>query len=333
MVMYGFKFLAMAALSVVISGCSEVDQLAETFIAKRQTAPEYLEKDGNIRVVFCGTGLSWLPSDRADSCLLVVAGGQFFLFGAGEGAAAQVEKQHISLRHITHVFINRLSAEQFLGLGGLIDRSAQNGRNLPMQVFGPAGVEGVVSGFTTAYSLDPAYREMSPNKRVEARGVAISDRVTQVKLLDKNGVVIEAARIGQDAAGAVLGYTLSYKGKKVFIGNGVPVNAELGYAMQGADLAIHNAVNAKEAKKLSNALHQHGVELSSLQKLNQAAYQMPETIGLAKKAKEVDVKRLIITQAVPLISEAVDEDDFLNGMDDVFSGDISVAEDGMVVEL
>jgi hypothetical protein len=53
------------------------------------TAAELLDPDA-INVVTCGTG-SPLPSDRAQSCTAVFAGGQFLLFDAGDGAQASME--------------------------------------------------------------------------------------------------------------------------------------------------------------------------------------------------------------------------------------------------
>ena len=103
------------------------------------TAEELLDPSA-LTVVTCGTG-SPIPSDRAQSCTAVFAGGQFLLFDAGNGAQASMEDLGLPLVDISAVFLTHFHSDHVADLGEVISRTWLLGRTDVLTVYGGPGVE------------------------------------------------------------------------------------------------------------------------------------------------------------------------------------------------
>ena len=91
-------------------------------------------------VVFLGTGGSVPTARRATSCLLIRAGGDRILVDCGEGAQRQMQRS-TGLVQVDDLYITHFHADHYLGVPGLLKTYELNGRETPLRIFGPPGLE------------------------------------------------------------------------------------------------------------------------------------------------------------------------------------------------
>src|SRR6185295_9758423 len=97
-------------------------------------------------------------ADRAGPCTAVLAGGHFVLVDVGPGSWRQVALQRLPRARLDSVLLTHFHSDHIGELGEAVMQSWVSGRRLPLNVFGPPGVEQVVDGFRTAYAFDTQYR-------------------------------------------------------------------------------------------------------------------------------------------------------------------------------
>lgn len=97
----------------------------------------------DLRLVFLGTAGAVPTVDRAPSGLLVIRGGERLLFDCGEGTQRQLMRS-VGLARIDRVFITHLHGDHFLGLPGLLKTFGLLGREEPLELYGPPGLEEIL---------------------------------------------------------------------------------------------------------------------------------------------------------------------------------------------
>jgi ribonuclease Z len=97
----------------------------------------------DLRLVFLGTAGAVPTIDRAPSGLLVIRGGERLLFDCGEGTQRQLMRS-VGLARIDRVFITHLHGDHFLGLPGLLKTLGLMGREEPLELYGPPGLEEIL---------------------------------------------------------------------------------------------------------------------------------------------------------------------------------------------
>src|ERR687898_667765 len=95
----------------------------------------------DLDVVFLGTAGSMPTARRAPSATLVRRGGERLLFDCGEGTQRQLLRSDIGLVDLGEVFLTHFHADHFLGLPGMLKTFALRGRELPLIIYGPRGLE------------------------------------------------------------------------------------------------------------------------------------------------------------------------------------------------
>lgn len=99
----------------------------------------------NIKVTFLGTGGSWPSPGRGMPAVAVQVDEILNLFDCGEGTQKQIMKSNLSFMKIRNVFITHFHGDHFLGLIGLIQSMSFNGREEPLDIYGPFGAIQILS--------------------------------------------------------------------------------------------------------------------------------------------------------------------------------------------
>src|ERR687894_1843539 len=94
-------------------------------------------------VLFLGTAGSAPSARRGLPATLVRRGGDRLLFDCGEGTQRQLLVS-IGLLDLEHVFLTHFHADHFLGLPGMLKTFALRGREVPLAVYGPAGLRSLM---------------------------------------------------------------------------------------------------------------------------------------------------------------------------------------------
>ena len=91
-------------------------------------------------MVFLGTSGSMPTARRAPSATLVRRGGERLLFDCGEGTQRQLLRSDVGLVDLEEIFLTHFHADHFLGLPGMLKTFALRGREVPLTVYGPRGL-------------------------------------------------------------------------------------------------------------------------------------------------------------------------------------------------
>ncbi|MGH3072577.1 MAG: ribonuclease Z [Gaiellaceae bacterium] len=95
----------------------------------------------DLDVVFLGTAGSMPTARRGPSATLVRRGGERLLFDCGEGTQRQLLRSDVGLVDLAEVFFTHFHADHFLGLPGMLKTFALRGRDLPLTLYGPRGLD------------------------------------------------------------------------------------------------------------------------------------------------------------------------------------------------
>ncbi len=124
-----------------------------------------------MQIVFLGTSGSWPTPKRNVSAVAVKRGPEIVLFDCGEGTQRQFMLSRLSFMQVSRVFLSHFHGDHFLGLPGMIQSMSMNGREVPLEVYGPRGVERLVSELLSLGYFTPGFavraKELPPGGEVD----------------------------------------------------------------------------------------------------------------------------------------------------------------------
>ncbi len=274
-----FVFAAVIAVVAAAYIVGHLPIVQETLLRRgieqrlRDTHADLLD-DNALSVVLCGTGNPLPDRDRADACTAVFAGGRFFLVDAGPGAWKNIALLRLPAARLAGVLLTHYHSDHIGELGEINLQTWGAGRDHPLPVYGPPGVEQVVAGFMQAYKLDEGYRvahhgaAMLPpeNWPMEPHVVSIpsadpgklpcADGATTV--LSGNGLTITAFLVGHAPVAPAYGYRFDYEGRSAVVSGDTVKCPNLIRNSAGADLLIHEAQSAPMIELIGEVAGEQG---------------------------------------------------------------------------
>ncbi|HLQ77656.1 MAG TPA: ribonuclease Z [Terriglobia bacterium] len=104
-----------------------------------------------MRIVLLGTSSAVPTLTRGLSATAVIRDGDVFLFDCGEGTQVQLMRSGVKRSRIHSIFIGHLHGDHLYGIAGLLSTMHLDGREEPLNVFGPEGIRGYLNAsFRTA---------------------------------------------------------------------------------------------------------------------------------------------------------------------------------------
>src|SRR6187399_2275885 len=107
---------------------------------------------------------------RAPSATLVRRGGERLLFDCSEGTQRQLLRSDVGLVELEEIFLTHYHADHYLGLPGMLKTFALRGREVPLTVYGPPGLNdlfGILRRVFGRLSYELTLVELSPGDCVE----------------------------------------------------------------------------------------------------------------------------------------------------------------------
>ena len=226
-------------------------------------------------VVFLGTSGSMPTAKRALSATLVRRGGDRLLFDCAEGTQRQLLRSDVGLVELEEIFLTHYHADHYLGLPGMLKTFALRGRDVPLTIYGPGGLDelfGTLKRIFGRLTYPVSTVVVGPDTRLERDGYAIEpfavdhgvtaigyalvedarpgrfdvDEATQLGVPDgrergllQRGESVTLADGRVVAPSAVLGETRA--GRKVVLSGDTAPSASVVDAAAGADLLVHEA--------------------------------------------------------------------------------------------
>jgi ribonuclease Z len=244
----------------------------------------------DLDLVFLGTSGSMPTAQRAPTAILLRRGGERLLFDCAEGTQRQLLRSNVGLVELREVFLTHYHADHYLGLPGMLKTFALRGRETPMTIYGPPGLQELFGALRRIFG-----RLTYPYELVELAAGAVLERgeYRLVTFPVNHGVsavgyaLVEAARpgrfdvVGADALGVPEGPERGalQRGESVTLAEGqvispenvlgeprpgrkVVISADTAYsqsvveAARDADVLVHEATfSEEERQRADETLH------------------------------------------------------------------------------
>jgi ribonuclease Z len=270
----------------------------------------------------------------------VIAGGEFLLVDVGSGVVRNIDLQGLPIGRISGLFLTHFHSDHISDLGELAFMSWARGRTKKLDVYGPEGVEQVVEGYNLAYKLDSSYRTAHHGEAVMpsaaagsvARTITVTDPNKAELFFDRNGLKAYVFMVDHSPVKPAVGYRFEYRGNAVVITGDTKKTAILAGHAKNADLLLADALDAKLVNTFSRIAGENNQPRLSKIMADITDYHMTP-VQTAEVAREAGAKKLVLVHVVPPIPNFIVRRIYMDGVSDVFKGDIELGEDGMRFDL
>ncbi len=279
-----------------------------------------------MKIILLGTGTPVLDPARQQSALLVEINEEKLLFDAGRGATSQMVSAGVQPQQVDWIFITHHHYDHISNLGEFLMTAWHNGRERPLNVFGPPGTAEIVTAlFDRVYRRDIAFTLLNEEDALDIRDLVKVTEVTPGYTHQSGFWRIMADDVEHGAGLGLspeewpcLGYRLEAEGKIIAISGDTVACEGLDRLARGADVLIQCCyLSQAEIATPASEWSARNVIASSGQ--------------VGKIAARNRVKKLVLTHIRPK------SDAMLRTMvEDVrkdYDGDVVVGQDLMVIDV
>jgi ribonuclease Z len=295
-----------------------------------------------LRIVLAGTSGPLPVRDRAKPCIVVQAAGALYLVDVGPESTENLMTWRLPVSAARAVFLSHLHSDHIGDLGEFNMQSWVQGRERPLALVGPSGVDKVARGFNQAYENDHIFRRAHHERdgfrfpiaagRIEPRVIRIPAGAATATAWRDGDLTVTAIRVSHDPVSPAFGYRFDYRGRSVSISGDTMKWPAFAEASKGVDVMLHEAQNEAMTRQLSQALKGMGNARTSSMMADTLTYHTTP-VEAADIARAAGAKRLVLyhlTQAgLPIFTPEA----FTRGMDAGGPLDWRLARDGMTIDL
>ena len=291
------------------------------------SAEPFLDNEDTLKVVVCGSR-SPLPSPgRAEACILVEAGDDIYIFDLGNGSMDNLTQYQVPWPNVKAVLITHMHSDHIADLPDAHLQSWVQGRDSPLMVYGPEGINLVTKGFELAYSADYQYRnehhgdDMLPMSIAGFNTIQIIDN--QLIPNDTPGLEILPFVVDHYPVNSAFGFKISYKGRTLVISGDTIHDGSVQKYSKDVDLLIHSAISIDIVERMRGV-----APIPQLDKILFDIQDYHTTIEEAGEiARDANVKHLLIYHSIPTPRNALMERVFLRPIENIFK-DHTLSDDG-----
>ena len=291
------------------------------------SAEPFLDKEDTLKVVICGSR-SPLPSPgRAESCVIVEAGDDIYIFDMGNGSVNNLTQYQLPWPNVKAVLITHMHSDHMADLPDAHLQSWIQGRTAPLKVYGPEGINLVTKGFELAYSPDYQYRNEHHGEEILPMSVSGFNAVEIInnELIpnDTPGLEILPFVVDHHPVNSSFGFKVSYKGRTVVISGDTIHDGSVQKYSQDIDLLVHSAISIDIVERMRKVAPtpQFNKILFDIQDYHTKIEEAGEI------AKDANVKHLLIYHSIPTPRNKIMEDVFFRPLDGVFDK-YTLSDDG-----
>ncbi len=200
------------------------------------------------RVILLGTGTPNIDPDRSGPSVAIVVGKSTYIVDFGPGIVRRAMAAGIKSTSLTKTFLTHLHSDHTIGYPDLIFTPAVEGRNEPLEVYGPKGLRDMTLHIQEAYKEDVRARfdGLEPAKE---RGYAVNAHEIQEGTIYRDDhVEVEAFRVDHGSLEAY-GYKFITSDKTFVISGDTRPSSNLIEKAIDCDILIHEVYSAEGLKE------------------------------------------------------------------------------------
>ncbi|WP_442603188.1 MBL fold metallo-hydrolase [Paenibacillus sp. KN14-4R] len=295
--------------------------------------PDY---HADLKVVLLGTGSPRAVYGVSKPGVAVLAGHKVFLVDCGSGTVNQLILAGIMPQRISDVLFTHHHSDHNSGFFDVfisswrthvIPGAVYRNRTVPMQVYGPETTQAIIGQMEQSFAFDVNLRINYNKSALDGSRIEYHE-CNEGVVYNQDGIRITAFEVDHRPVYPAIAYKFEFNEKSVVIsGDTIPVANMIKYA-KGTDLLIHEAYNKEWLDALIQMYPDEAVGLN-----NPAKYHTT-TLQAAEIAHQAGVKHLLLTHHIPAPAKTQEAADaYIQGMQEIYSGPITVGRDLMEVDL
>lgn len=213
-----------------------------------------------LRVLVCGSAAPLPTPGREQGCLAVLTPDHYFIVDAGAGSANTIGLVGLPGERLNGVLLTHYHSDHIAAIPTINLTSWVAGRQGPLEIYGPPGVERIVNGFNEAYALDRQYRTAHHGEDFMPIEYGMLEAVEQpVESVRQLGeLTITSFVVDHSPIDPAVGYRFDYKGRSVVISGDTVVTDRLREAVDGVDLLFSDALSLPIVQTLQEAAAARG---------------------------------------------------------------------------
>jgi ribonuclease BN (tRNA processing enzyme) len=280
------------------------------------------------RLVLLGSkgGPALRPGGPWPSSSLLRIGGRTIVVDCGLGVTRALVDAGIGLKALDLIFITHLHSDHVLELGPLVHTAWTAGLASPVSVFGPPGTGHYWRRFCQAMEFDIEIR-IADEGRPDIREMVSINEFTEGLVVEQRGLKISALRVDHPPVTDCFALRFEHGRKSVVFSADTAFFPPLADFAEGADILVHEAMLEEGIERLV-AKTGNGARL---REHLLASHSFAEEAG--RIASDAGVKRLVLNHLIPADDPGIVEADWLAAVRKTWAGDLTIARDGLVVEL
>lgn len=316
-------------------------QVMRGALERNMTRDVVAELPDGLHAILCGAGGPLPDPVRSAPCLAIVAGDDVYVVDTGSAAARNLMAQGIQPSRVEAVFLTHFHSDHIDGLGELaVLRWAGGSKTMPLPVYGAEGIAEITAGLNQAYRLDSVYRTAHHGVEVTPpSGAGVSPRPfaepapgSSPIVFEQDGLRVSVFRVDHDPVKPAVGYRFDYKGRSIVVSGDTSKSENLERFATGVDLLIHEALSPALMRIFEETAREVGNQ--SMAKIAQDVLTYHATpVEAAESAAVVGAKHLLFYHVVPVMPIPGLASVFLEGVDDVYEGPVTLGRDGTTLSL
>ena len=246
--------------SIEFEGAQDIAMRQLAGIVMGQAVQDQPQPD-SLRIHVCGSASPLGMSDQAQTCLAVVTPGHFYIVDSGAGSGANIARARLPMNRLQGAFLTHFHSDHIAELYELNLASWAQGRPEPLMIYGPKGVQQVVSGINESYELDRSYRveHHGANLLAPDLGKLQHKTVKAGVVLEDGDLTVTAYHAEHNPVSPALGYRFDYRGRSVVISGDSNVTPETKRISTNTDLLFHDALSVPAVTTMAAAAEGAGI--------------------------------------------------------------------------
>lgn len=280
------------------------------------------------RLVLLGAkgGPAIRPGGPSPTSMLLQAAGRNLVIDCGLGVTRGLVEAGLHLRDLDLIFITHLHSDHVLELGPLIHTAWTTGLASSVSVYGPAGTRDLWNGFLASLSYDIRTR-IADEGRPDLEALVNVIEYGPGAVLEADGLTVDALRVDHPPVTECFALRARFSGRAVVFSSDTAYFPPLAEFASGADILVHEAMLPEGVESIVSRtgngarLREHLI----------ASHTFAADAG--RIAKAACVKRLVLNHLIPADDPAFTEAHWRTALAPVWSGDLVIGRDGLVIGL
>jgi ribonuclease BN (tRNA processing enzyme) len=272
-----------------------------------------VSKDSKSQLVLLGTGTPNADPERSGPSVAVVVDGRPYLFDFGPGvvrraaAAVQMGVEGLAVERLDIAFLTHLHSDHTAGYPDLVLTPWVVGREQPLRVFGPPGLETMTSHLLAAYQEDIRER-LKGLEPANHGGWQVEAQEVEAGPVYEDGRVRVEAFPARHGSWPAFGYRISTADRVVVLSGDTAPHAAMVEHYASCDVLIHEVYSARAFRRQPAAWQAYHASVHT------------STTELAEVARQVRPGMLVLYHQL-----------FWGETEELLVGEVRAGYDGLVV--